>query len=150
MSPHAPPPTYEDARLVLRLYDLRREARMREARNWYVAHFSPDSVADVLEAYAPGTAENANLRMIMGYWDMAASFVLRGVLHEELFLDSAGEMLYVWAKIGAFVPELREKLGAPTLLLNVGKLIEGSVRARERVAEVKARLTKARQAASKA
>jgi hypothetical protein len=85
------PPTYEDATLVLRLYELRREDRLRAAREWYRAKFFPQSYDDVKAIALAAGAENESWRMVTSYWDMAASFVAQGVLHPELFFDSGGE-----------------------------------------------------------
>ncbi len=115
------PPTYEDAKLVLKLYELRREEKLRAARDWIGSKFFPQTFEDA-KAVALGTGvENLSYRMVVGYWDMAASFVAHGVLHPELFFESGGESLFLWAKIGEFVPQLRQETGAPRLLANLEK-----------------------------
>ena len=106
----------EEAQLLLHLYDLRREAEMRKARDWWMWQFTPRTADDFLKvAYAAGTQENNWMRQVASYWGLAASFVLQGVLSEELFLRPAfsGEMFFVLAKVHPFLPELREKLGDP-------------------------------------
>src|SRR5262245_5044297 len=100
-------PTYEDAELVLKLYDLRREERLRNARAWFVGNFSARSLAEAMEKYPPGSDPNAYMRMVASYWDMAASFVVRGILHEELFFESSAEMLLVWEKMKDFIADTR-------------------------------------------
>jgi hypothetical protein len=117
------PPTYEDASLVLRLYELRRETKLREAREWFRAKFFPQTFEDVKAVALGAGIENQHYRMVTGYWDMAASFVAQGILHPELFFDTGGEALFVWAKIGEFVPQLRELMQAPRLLVNLEKAI---------------------------
>jgi hypothetical protein len=115
-------PTVADAQLILQLYDLRREAEMRKARNWWVAEFFPQSADDILEvSWAMGTQENNWFRQVAGYWGMAASFVLQGVLSEDLFLQPAfsGEMFLIFAKVQPFLKELREKLGDQQVFRNV-------------------------------
>ena len=134
------PPTYEDATLVLRLYELRREDRLREAREWYRAKFFPQSYEDARAVALSAGIENAHWRMVTGYWDMAASFVAQGVLHPELFFDSGGEALFVWAKVEAYVPQLRQELQTPRLLANVEKAISLVPRAAERVVVLRARM----------
>src|ERR1700682_2388523 len=117
------PPTYDDAVLVLKLYELRREERLRAAREWFATRFFPQAYEEV-RAVALGTGiENAHWRMVTSYWDMAASFVARGVLHPELFFDSGGEALFVWAKLEPFIAQLREETQAPRLLANVERAI---------------------------
>ncbi|MDQ6893631.1 MAG: hypothetical protein M3167_13230 [Acidobacteriota bacterium] len=134
--------TYEDARLILHLYELRREPRLREARDWFTGKFQPKSVDDVRTiGAARGSPENVSYRMVTTYWDMAASFVARGILDSELFLESGGEMLVVWARLEPFVADLRQ--GNARLLKNVEQVIEESPSAQERVGELRKRFAKA-------
>jgi hypothetical protein len=119
-------PTTSDAHLILELYDLRREAEMRKARNWWGAEFFPQSADDVMKvAFLMGSQENNWFRQVAGYWNMAASFVLLGVLNEELFLQPAisGEMFLIFAKVQPYLKELREKIGDPNLFLNIEKVV---------------------------
>jgi hypothetical protein len=119
-------PTTADAQLILQLYDLRREAEIRKARDWWSGKFFPQSADDYLKViWAMNTQENNWLRQVAGYWGIVASFVNRGVLNEELFLAPAfsGEMFLLYAKIHPFVKELREKLNDP----NAWKEIEDAV-----------------------
>jgi len=109
------PATYEDANLCLKLYELRREETMRTARNWF-ATFHAATPADLPPMGAP---ENAYFRMVTSYWDMAASFVTSGVLNQELFLETNGELLFVWEKVRELVPQLRTAFGSPTYLKNL-------------------------------
>ena len=119
-------PTTSDAHLVLELYDLRREAEMRKARTWWGAEFFPQSADDVMKvAFLMGSQENNWFRQVAGYWNMAASFVLLGVLNEELFLQPSisGEMFLIFAKVQPYLKELREKIGDPNLFLNIEKVV---------------------------
>jgi hypothetical protein len=93
VQPHA---TYQDADLLLKLYDMRREEKLRAARAWFTRDFSAQSFSEALDKYPPGSEHNAYFRMVATYWDMAAAFVVRGILHEELFFDTSNEMLIVW------------------------------------------------------
>jgi len=113
--------TYSDAELVLKLYDLRREQKLRAARAWFTANFSANSLAEAMEKYPIGSDHNAYYRMVGTYWDMSASFVVRGVLHEELFFDSSGEMLIVWEKMKNFIADLRKIRNNPLLYNNLEK-----------------------------
>jgi hypothetical protein len=129
-------PTTADAELFLKLYDLRREAEIRKARNWWAGEFFPQSADDFLKvAWSTGTQENNWLRQVSGYWSMAASFVLQGVLNEDLFLQPAcsGEMFLIFAKVHPFLKELREKLGDPHLFLNIEKVITHTKWGRDRL-----------------
>ncbi len=119
-------PTAADAHLILELYDLRREAEMRKARNWWTGEFFPQSVDDVMNiAFTMGSQENNWFRQVGGYWSMAASFVLLGALNEELFLQPSvsGEMFLIFAKVHPFLKEIREKVNDPNLFLNIEKVI---------------------------
>jgi hypothetical protein len=113
--------TYQDAELLLKLYDMRREERLRAARAWFTGNFSASSVAEVMEKYPPGSDHNAYYRMVGTYWDMAASFVVRGILHEELFFENSMEMLIVWEKMKDLVADLRRLRKNPTLYHNLEK-----------------------------
>lgn len=107
--------TYDDANLCLRLYELRREETMRKARQWF-ATFSAKTPADLP---APGTPENAYLRMVTSYWDMAATFVTSGVLNEDLFMQTNGELTFVWEKVRELVPQVRVQNKNPNYLKNL-------------------------------
>src|SRR5512143_839149 len=114
----------KDAQVVLRFYDLRREAEMRKARNFYAMQFNPQSFDDVMKVVgAFGSDENRWFRQMVSYWEMGASLVLRGAVHEELFLDNAGEMFFVFCKIKPFLAQLRKQFNSPEFLGHMDKLI---------------------------
>jgi hypothetical protein len=128
--------TVADAQLICQLYDLRREAEMRKARNWWAGEFFPQNADDFLKvAWAMGTQENAWLRQVGGYWGMVASFVISGALNEELFLAPgfSGEMFVIYAKIHPFINELREKLNDPNAFKHVETAITRTEWGRERL-----------------
>jgi hypothetical protein len=128
-------PTSADAQLILQLYELRREAEMRKARAWWFTGFWPRNADDFMKvAFSPGTPENNWLRQVSGYWSMAASFVLHGVLSADLFLQPAvsGEMFIVLAKVYPFLKDLREKAGDPEIFRTIEKVIMSSKYGRER------------------
>ena len=125
-----------DAQLILQLYDLRREAEIRKAREWWATQFWPNNADDFLKvAWAPGTQENRWLRQVAGYWGIAASFVLQGALDEDLFLvpGFSGEMFIMFAKLYPFMEELREKLGDPEAFLDIERVVMRTKWGRERV-----------------
>jgi hypothetical protein len=129
-------PTAADVQLILQLYDLRREAEMRKARNWWAGEFFPQNADDFLKvAWGMGTQENNWLRMVSGYWGMAASFVLQGALNEDLFLQPgfSGEMFLIYAKLHPFIKEIRQKLDDPHVFLNVEKVITHTKWGRDRL-----------------
>ena len=129
-------PTPADATLILKLYDLRREAEIRKARNWWFADFWPETAEDFLKvAQAVGTQENNWLRQVPSYWELAASLVLHGTVSDALFLEPAfsGEMFLIFGKVHPFLKDLREKMQNPHLLANVEKVIVKSKAGRERL-----------------
>jgi hypothetical protein len=101
--------TYDDARLILELYEMRREERLRKARAWFVASFKPKTAADLAALCPRGSDESASYRMVASYWEMVASFLTSGVLNKELFYQSGRELLLVWARLHEVLPELREQ-----------------------------------------
>ncbi len=117
--PTASQATYDDANLLLRLYDVRREEKLREARAWFVANFKPKSMADIDQICPPGSDNNARLRQVASYWDMAASFVTAGVLNAELFFASNREMLLVAVRFRPVLADLRAAFKDPTFLKNL-------------------------------
>jgi hypothetical protein len=112
-------PNHEDAILILRLFELRRDERLREARDWFARNFN----ATTLHAYEtlcpPGSEPNAFTRMVTSYWDMVASFVTNGVLHDELFFQSGREMLLVWERVKPLAPALRGALKDASMWSNL-------------------------------
>ncbi|MGI8786790.1 MAG: DUF4760 domain-containing protein [Pyrinomonadaceae bacterium] len=123
----------ESADLILKLYDLRREAKMREARNWILSFF-PETAQDVMQAMInPETS--AYYRMVTSYWNMAASFVNHGAIDEEMFNESAGEHIVVFSKIEPFLAELRETMGNPNMFGHLEKLIMRQPDAKEKLAQ---------------
>lgn len=141
-------PTIEDARLILELYDLRREAELRKARQWWLTMFWPKSAEDFVKvATALGSEENNWIRQVGSYWGIAVSFVLNGVVSEKLFFQVSfcGELYFIFAKVRPFLAEIREKMNNPDLFLNMEKAIMGSKIAREQFAKVEARVSAMRQ-----
>jgi len=111
--------TYDDANLIMRLYDLRREEKLREARAWFVSYFKPKSMADINQLCPPGSDNNARMRQVASYWDMAASFVTAGVLNADLFFASNREMLVVAVRFRPVIAELRAAFKDPSFLKNL-------------------------------
>jgi hypothetical protein len=124
--------TAADAELILKLYDLRREAEMRKARFWFAVTFLPQTADDVIKISSNfGSQENNWWRQVLGYWSMAASLVEHGALDRDLFLEpgSASEMFLVFAKLKPFLKELREKV-SPTLFVTVEGLVNSTEKSR--------------------
>jgi len=143
-------PTAEDAQIIMRLYDLRREPEMRKARAWY-AGWWPRRAEDVMQVIgAAGTQENAWFRQVNGYWDMVASFVLRGVLNEELFFDNSNEMWFTLAKTQPYLKEVRQQAGIPQGFMRVEKLATRTKDGRDRLQMMLKRAETMRAKAAKA
>ncbi len=105
--------TYDDANLILRLYELRREPRLRQARSWFVSSFKVNTVEEFDALCPPGSEANASFRMVISYWEMAASLVTSGVLNPELFGDNSSELLFVWERLRNIIPALRDRMKNP-------------------------------------
>lgn len=108
---------HDNADTLMRLYELRRESKLREARTWFVRSFNPTSPEDVLAALR--SENSAFVRMVTSYWDMAASFVVHGALDAEMFQATSGEMLAMYCKVEHMIDEVREVTGQPTFLKHV-------------------------------
>ena len=111
--------TYDDVNLILRLFELRREERMRQARQWFTASFHAKTCGEVNELCPPESDDNASFRMVVSYWDMVASFITGGVLQRGIFFESGFELLLVWVRIKDFLPEMRESRKDPTTWKNL-------------------------------
>src|SRR5580693_5458410 len=111
--------TYEDANLILKLFELRRDETLRKARAWFGPNFNPTSPEDMWQKFPPGSQESAYVRMVISYWDMAASFVAAGVLNQELFFQTSGEMLVVWEKIRPLLDGIRQMTKNPKVWANL-------------------------------
>ena len=109
------------AELILRLYELRREEKMREARTWIISFF-PESFEDVMAAVIDEKT-SAYFRMITTYWDMAAGFVNRGAIDEDMFLDSSNEAWVVFSKIQPYLEQYRERSAMPMYLKQLEDLL---------------------------
>jgi hypothetical protein len=115
------PTPYESARLNLQLFELRREPVLREARAWFLADFTPESFAEL--AALAGGARNASFRMVLGYWDMAASLVTGGAIDAAAFLAAHGEVFLTFAKVHPFLAELRAATGEPDFCRHVEAVV---------------------------
>ena len=109
-----------DADLILKLYDLRREPVMREARNWFFS-FNPTTTAEYMEAMM--SEQSGYVRMVISYWDMAASLVNNGAIDEQMFNDANGEHLFIFAKIEPILAELRQQWNQPEMLKHFETLV---------------------------
>lgn len=126
----------DEAGLILKLYELRREETMRKARDWYFREFNPQSIADFNNTLMG--EHSGHMRMVVTYWDMAAALVNNGAISMELFNDVNGEHLGVFSKIEPLLGEIRATIGAQ-FAVNLEKLVDTTPDGRKRVAELRER-----------
>jgi hypothetical protein len=108
--------THEQVNLLLKLYDTRREPRLREAREWFSANFHPKSVEDVMRICPPGSRENAYMRMVLSYWEMVASIESRGLIDEDFFFENTGEQWMVFEQVKPILAAWRAMFSSPKFL----------------------------------
>lgn len=121
---------HEEASLILKLYELRRDETMRKARTWFTLEFNPQSMADINNAmFSPNSGY---LRMVMSYWDMAAALVNHGAISLDLFNDTNGEYLSVYSKVEPFLNEARASMG-PQFMANLQKVVDATPGSQERL-----------------
>ena len=130
---------HHDADLILKLYELRREKTMREARNWFF-QFNPKGREDFIDVL---TSDKSGLyRMVISYWDMACSLVNNGAIDADMFNDANGEHIFVYAKMEPFIPMLREQMGAPNFLAHLEKTVKEIPDYEQRLATIRDRMAK--------
>jgi hypothetical protein len=126
--------THEQANLLLRLYELRREPRLRQARAWVVGQFEASTPEEVSAKYPMGSEDNASLRMVLSYWEMAAGLANRGLIDDELFFENSGEAWFVWEKVKNVVQLQRAGAKNPVYLAQLENLVKRFEQWREQVA----------------
>jgi hypothetical protein len=127
----------EEAGLILKLYELRREETMRQARDWYFREFNPESFADFNKAMFG--EHSGHLRMVVTYWDMAASLVNNKAIDQQLFMDCNGEHIGVFSKVEPLLGEIRSNYG-PQFAGNLERLIDSIPDGRKRSADTRERM----------
>ena len=114
--------TPADAGIILKLYELRTEALMRQARAWVGGEFWPATAEDFFAvAQNPADPHNAYLRQVLSYWEMAAALVLHGAVSAELFVDCNGEGFFLLAKLAPILTAIREKM--PMTMMKTSELV---------------------------
>jgi len=111
--------TNEQVNLMLRLYEDRREPRLREARDWFSANFHVKTEEDLMRVCAPGSQGNLYMRMVLGYWEMVASIVNRGLIDADFFFESNGEQWAVWEQVKPVIGAWRAMFKSPKFLSNL-------------------------------
>lgn len=115
-------PDHHDAELMLRLYDLRREEKLRRAREWFTLEFRAESTEDFLKKYPPGSEQDAYFRMVVTYWEMVASIVNNGLIKQDFFFQNTGEFFGVWERIKHLIPNARQAFKNPHLWGNLERI----------------------------
>jgi hypothetical protein len=111
-------PTHEQAQLHLQVYEMRRETRLRQARDWFMKNYFVDSFDDAMRIAAPGTEAGTNMMMVVSYWEHACALLNYGLLHEELFFETSGEFYGVWDRLKPMIAKARETFVNKQFLAN--------------------------------
>jgi hypothetical protein len=114
-------PSHEQAQLHLQVYEMRREARLRQARDWFFKNYFVDTMEDSMRIAAPGTEGGAFVMMVFSYWEQACALLNYGLLHEDLFFETSGEFFGVWERVKPVIREGREKWANKQFLANLEK-----------------------------
>jgi hypothetical protein len=114
-------PTYEQAQLQLELFEMRREARLRQARDWFQKNYFVESFEEAMRTAAPGTEPGTNAGMVASYWEQVCAMLNYGLLHEQLFFETNGEFFMVWERLKPMVGGFREQFVAPHMFAHLEK-----------------------------
>ena len=105
--------THEQGELMLKLYEVRREEKLREARKWYFSNFNPTTFDDVVKLFMSPGEEGGYIRMVVSYWDMVANYASRGLLDEEFLFETTGEQWIIWERLKPVIAQWREAFKNP-------------------------------------
>jgi len=114
-------PTHDQAQLHLQIYDMRREARLRQARDWFFKNYFVDNLDDWMRIGGPGTENGTLAMMVLSYWEQACAMLNYGLLHEDLFFETSGEFFGVWERVKPAVPQARERFVSKQFLAHLEK-----------------------------
>ncbi|MGH9356297.1 MAG: DUF4760 domain-containing protein [Terriglobia bacterium] len=114
-------PTHEQAQLHLQVYDMRREARLRQARDWFFKSYFAETLDDAMRIASPGTENGTSFMMVIGYWEQACALLNYGLLHEGLFFETSGEFFGVWERLKPTIHETRERFVNKAFAANLEK-----------------------------
>lgn len=117
-------PTYEQAQLHLQIFEQRREARLRQARDWFFKNYFAETMEESNRIAPPASENGALVMMVFTYWDQACAFLNYGLLHEELFFETSGEFFGIWERVKPIIKEGREKWSNPLFLAHLEKAAE--------------------------
>jgi hypothetical protein len=114
-------PTYEQAELQLKIFDLRRESRLRQARDWFGKNYFANTMEEAMKIAPMGTETGTSYMMVVSYWEQACAYLNHGLLHEELFFETNGEFFFVWERVKPTIREGRQQFSNPMFLANLEK-----------------------------
>src|SRR5574342_1136098 len=114
-------PTHEQAQLQLQVYDMRREPRLRQARDWFFQNYYAKNMDEAMRIAAPGTETGTFFMMVVSYWDQACALLNYGLLHEDLFFETNGEFFGVWERIKPTLEEGRKRFSSKGYLAHMEK-----------------------------
>jgi hypothetical protein len=123
------PTAFESAQLILKLFELRREPVLREARQWFIADFNPEAYEECAAIIA--SPRNSSFRMVISYWDMAASLVTHGAIDADMFRAANNEIVATFAKVEPFLEKLRAARSAPNFCRHMESVVMGAPGAAE-------------------
>ena len=114
-------PTHEQAQLHLQVYEMRREAKLRQARDWYFKNYHAENFDDAMRIAPPGTENGAFAMMVLSYWEQACALLNYGLLHEGLFFETSGEFFGVWESVKPIISQIRERFVNKQFLAHLEK-----------------------------
>lgn len=114
-------PTHEQAQLHLQVFEQRREARLRQARDWFFRNYFADTWEEAMRIASPGNEGGTNFMMVASYWEQACALLNYGLLHEDLFFETSGEFFGVWERIKPTIAQGRKQWSNPLFLANLEK-----------------------------
>jgi hypothetical protein len=114
-------PTHEQAQLHLQIFEMRREAKLREARDWFFKSYHIQGFEDAFKKFGPGSKEGTYSMMVAGYWEQACALLNYGLLHEELFFSTGPEFYGVWERMRPMVDGARKMFVNKDFLGNLEK-----------------------------
>jgi hypothetical protein len=112
-------PTHEQAQLQIQLFDLRREAKLREARDWFFKNYHAETLDDAMRIAPMGTEQGTFFMMVVSYWDQVCAYLNHGLLHEDLFFETNGEFWGIWERVKPTIPEGRKRFSNPFFLAHL-------------------------------
>lgn len=141
-------PSHADAELLLRLYEIRRDPELRQARKWFLSEFKPAGWQEIKSRYLSHNDEDRWFRMTISYWEMVGTLVNRAVMHSDLFFDHTGEDVVTWERCKSWIAEARADI-RPTYLYQFERMVSDHLAFRKRTSEAYLAAGKRRGAAKK-